>query len=230
MINSLINTLIVGIISILGAYTYNYIYIDNSILISDFITHIDSYILFIAYILVISFISDYFYSSSKESDKKTLSISLGTFKYISQLIRLSSVYIAINCLLVDNFFGYEFHDNVTFIYIGITLSAISISLFLSAKISLGSNYSDCYNQKDPKNLVSTGLYSIIRHPIYTSNILLILSVLIISGSYIIFINLLIMSFFYAVSAFREERYLVSRFPSYSKYSRKTGMFIPKYWK
>ena len=76
-------------------------------------------------------------------------------------------------------------------YFGISLSAISIALFISAKISLGGNYSDCYNQKKPKQIIRDGLYGIVRHPIYSSNILFILSVLVISGSYLIIINLML---------------------------------------
>ena len=110
------------------------------------------------------------------------------------------------------------------------MSAIAISLFISAKISLGNNYSDCFEQKKPNKIVKTGLYSTVRHPIYTSNIILVLSVLVISGSYLIFISLILITLFYTISAFREEKYLVNRFPSYARYSKKTGMFVPKYWK
>ena len=229
MIRSILNTFIVVIITGLGGYVYINV-IDPSISIDSYYNSINENILFIVYILMISFISQYLYSSSQKNKDKELSISLSLFKYLSHFIRVSSVVIAINSLLIDNLFGYEFHDSITFVYIGISLSAISISLFISAKISLGVNYSDCYSQKTPKKIVNTGLYSIIRHPIYSSNILLVISVLIISGSYLIIINLILISLFYVISAFREERYLINRFSNYNKYSKKTGMFVPKYWK
>ena len=123
-----------------------------------------------------------------------------------------------------------FHDNSFFSYIGISISSIAIALFISSKITLGKNYSPCYDQRKPKSITSSGLYKYVRHPIYTSNVLLLIGTFVISGSYLMLINIFILSLFYIISAYREEKYLINNFSYYSTYSRKTGMFIPKYRK
>ena len=94
--------------------------------------------------------------------------------------------------------------NLLFSYIGVSISTIAISLFISSKITLGKNYSPCYDQRKPKSITSSGLYKYVRHPIYSSNILLLIGTFIISGSYLMLINIFILSLFYTISAYREE--------------------------
>ena len=115
-------------------------------------------------------------------------------------------------------------------FLGISFSTIAITLFVSSKISLGNNYSPCYDNRVPKIINKTGLYKYVRHPMYSSNILLLIGTLMISGSYLMLINIILLSSFYIIAAYREEKYLINKFPSYSQYSKKTGMFVPKYWK
>ena len=46
-------------------------------------------------------------------------------------------------------------------------------LFVAAKQASSTNYSPLYNSKIPDDLVKTGPYSCIRHPIYTANLALL---------------------------------------------------------
>ena len=157
-------------------------------------------------------------------------ISISIFKIISKVIHFTTIVIVCDSILMENFLNLEFHDNPLFTNIGISVSSIAISLFISSKIALGNNYSPCYDQRKPKNITSSGLYKYVRHPIYSSNILLLIGALLISGSYLMLINIFIISFFYVLSAYREEKYLINNFSYYSSYSKKTGMFIPRYRK
>ena len=230
MIKSIVNTITMMVLTIIGAYIYSEYYAIDSGELNNFFYTQDN-VLIILYIFIIAFISHYLYNNEfADKPKRQLGISLGIFKYVAEFIRSSSILIAVNSIIFNNFTGYEFHDNYMLIYTGLAISSIAISLFVSAKISLGVNYSHCYNQKKPSKIVDTGLYTLVRHPLYSSNILLILSVLIISGSYLILINLFLIILFYTISAFREEKYLINRFPEYRVYSKKTGMFIPRYRK
>jgi protein-S-isoprenylcysteine O-methyltransferase Ste14 len=110
--------------------------------------------------------------------------------------------------------------------LGISISGLSISLFTLARFSLGDNYSPCYDSYLPKNINTTGIYSIVRHPIYTSNILLVLGIFLSSGSAIILFNGTVLTIYYYISAAREENAIAKKFPSYSSYQIKTGMFFP----
>jgi len=182
-------------------------------------------------VFTVSTISLYLYNADKKYLKKSKNrFSLKLFRYISIFIHITTVIIVCDSLFIDNFLNLEFHDNILYMYVGITLSVIAISFFISSKITLGKNYSPCYDQRAPKSITTSGLYKYIRHPIYSSNILLLIGVLLISGSYLMIINILILSFYYIISAYREEKYLINKFSYYNTYSKKTGMFIPKYRK
>ena len=83
--------------------------------------------------------------------------------------------------------------------------------------NLNDNYSPCYDMKAPKDFIQHGIYKIVRHPIYLSNLILLLGVLLITGSIWIGVNFCILFTYYAVSAFKEEKYLSKKFPSYKNY-------------
>ena len=188
-------------------------------------------IIIIMFIVAVSSISLYLYEiDNRYYKRKSNLISISIFKIISKVIHFTTIIIVCDSILIENFLNLEFHDNPLFTNIGISVSSIAISLFISSKITLGNNYSPCYDQRKPKNITSSGLYKYVRHPIYSSNILLLIGALLISGSYLMLINIFIISFFYVLSAYREEKYLINNFSYYSSYSKKTGMFIPRYRK
>ena len=204
---------------------------NNSLTFPIFKNLIYDNIIIIIFVVVVSSISLYLYEiDNRYYKRKSNLISISIFKIISKVIHFTTIVIVCDSILIENFLNLEFHDNPLFTNIGISISSIAISLFISSKISLGNNYSPCYDQRKPKNITSSGLYKYVRHPIYSSNILLLIGALLISGSYLMLINIFIISFFYVVSAYREEKYLINNFSYYSSYSKKTGMFIPKYRK
>jgi len=212
---------------VLSVYQFNNTAFDINIIKS--ILQENTLILLIVF--TISTISLYLYNSDKKYLKKSKNrFSLKLFRYISMFIHITTIVIVCDSLFIDNFLDLEFHDNLLYMYVGISLSVIAISLFISSKISLGKNYSPCYDQRSPKTVTTSGLYKYIRHPIYSSNILLLIGVLLISGSYLMIINILILSFYYIISAYREEKYLLNKFSYYNTYSKKTGMFVPRYRK
>ncbi len=80
--------------------------------------------------------------------------------------------------------------------------------------------------EEPK-IINTGVFSIIRHPIYLSVILLDLGLIIFTFSfYSILIWVIIIIFYYKISKF-EEKLLIARFgQEYEEYIKKVPMFLP----
>ena len=223
----MLRTLTINLFALIVSFVIVFFYhVDSNIqsLISE-------NIIVLLFVFVISSISLYLYDNDNGYNKKPKNkFSLSIFKMISKLIHVTTIIIVCDSILIDNFLGLEFHDNLLFSYIGITISTIGISFFISSKITLGKNYSPCYDQRKPENITSSGLYKYVRHPIYSSNILLLIGTFMISGSYLMLVNIFILSFFYIISAYREEKYLITNFNYYNGYSKKTGMFLPKYRK
>ena len=71
----------------------------------------------------------------------------------------------------EDFLSLDFHNQVNLRYLGVSISSIAITFFISSKISLGKNYSPCFDQRTPSSITTDGIYKFVRHPIYSSNIL-----------------------------------------------------------
>ena len=153
--------------------------------------------------------------------------SIKSFVFLYKYIQISTLLICLLCLWFDHPYLFKMYTNTDFlIYLGIAVSGLGITLFSLSRFSLGKNYSPCYDSYMPKDIKTSGIYSIVRHPIYSSNILLMVGIFISTGSIIIAINTLILATYYFISAFIEEKAISNKFPKYKKYKKETGMFVP----
>ena len=187
------------------------------------------YIIPIVFYVIIFTINKYYYGKSYNSDRKKIQ-SLSSFKYLHHLIRYSSlVIITLSFLHPVSYLFIAFHSLYT-LYMGMAISAIATVLFISAKVSLGKNYSPCYDSYIPNDIIQNGLYKYIRHPIYLSNLILLSGVFISCGSFLMLINIGVLFIYYVISAFIEEKALIRSYPKYQTYQNQTSMFIPTKFK
>ena len=173
-----------------------------------------------------------YHKSNADYNSKTKKIhSIASFVYIYKYIQLSTFAVCIVSIWVNHRYLFELYTNNDMLaYTGIAISGLAITLFAISRFSLGKNYSPCYDSYMPKNLKTTGIYSLVRHPIYSSNILLMIGIFVSTGSLIIAANTIILFTYYVLSAFIEERAIIKKFPKYKSYKSRTGMFIPSFSK
>lgn len=75
-------------------------------------------------------------------------------------------------------------------------------------------------------LVETGIYKLVRHPIYTGLILAFYGYAVITDSgYRLLIATLLFVLFYIKSLYEEKR-LIEKFPNYTEYKKRSGRFFP----
>jgi protein-S-isoprenylcysteine O-methyltransferase Ste14 len=110
---------------------------------------------------------------------------------------------------------------------GIVLLAIGASIGVAGVIALKTNRSPFPKPKPDSQLVRQGVYSSVRHPLYTSVILLSLGWALVWGSAPAFIVALAMIPFLYAKARREEQWLRAKFPEYTDYERQAGRFLPR---
>jgi len=114
-----------------------------------------------------------------------------------------------------------------FIGLGILIFIAAILLFAKARIALGGNWTwSGYLLRDKHNLVQTGPYKYIRHPLYTAYFIAGIA----SGLILINISILIFCLFVIPilywEAIIEEQHLQVIFPNkYKKYMKETRMFF-----
>jgi protein-S-isoprenylcysteine O-methyltransferase Ste14 len=109
---------------------------------------------------------------------------------------------------------------LTFVLTGIAIIVISI-------LQLSKNLSPFPSPKENSELITTGLYKQIRHPIYSGILLLAFSFALYQNSgFKILISFFLLILFYFKTSY-EEQQLSLKFPEYNNYKRTAGRFFPK---
>jgi protein-S-isoprenylcysteine O-methyltransferase Ste14 len=110
--------------------------------------------------------------------------------------------------------------------IGLAMFLSGLALALWARRHLGRNWGMPMSEKVDPELVTTGPYSGVRHPIYSGLLLAMVGTSVaVSGYWLIAGGLL--AGYFVFSAVNEERYMASRFPdTYPAYKSSTKMLVP----
>lgn len=112
-------------------------------------------------------------------------------------------------------------------YLALMDVAFGAFVLLVALFNLGTNLTPLPKPKRDGQLVSSGVYHYIRHPIYTGIIFIMAGGSIFYGSaWKLCATGLIWILFYFKSL-HEESYLKKKFSNYPEYMQKTGRFFPK---
>jgi protein-S-isoprenylcysteine O-methyltransferase Ste14 len=112
-------------------------------------------------------------------------------------------------------------------WIGIMLCAIGMVFAIWSRRTLGDDWSQDVEIKQGHRLVLRGPYSLVRHPIYTSHLLIALGSAITFGSWLGYAA--VVSFFvgFRVKLVQEEELLLRSFPDeYPKYRARVKAMVP----
>jgi protein-S-isoprenylcysteine O-methyltransferase Ste14 len=110
--------------------------------------------------------------------------------------------------------------------LGLVLFFAGLGLAVWARVYIGRNWGSPMSQKDDPELVTTGPYSKVRHPIYAGIVTAMIGTAL-ALSLLWLVVAVLLGGFFLFSATREERYMASQFPAtYPAYKRSTKMLIP----
>jgi protein-S-isoprenylcysteine O-methyltransferase Ste14 len=110
--------------------------------------------------------------------------------------------------------------------IGLVLFALGLGFAIWARIHIGRNWGTPMTQKDEPELVTSGPYHLVRHPIY-SGILVAGVGTAVALSWLWLTAVVLAGVYFLYSARVEERYLTERFPDdYPVYKRSTKLLVP----
>jgi protein-S-isoprenylcysteine O-methyltransferase Ste14 len=113
---------------------------------------------------------------------------------------------------------------------GIALVVLGPLLRTCARHTLGEWFTYAASVGDRSTIVTTGVYSRVRHPAYLGTLLFMYGTALATGS---LVGLAMASVAVPLTlhkAMREERLLLARFPiEYSDYRRSVGMLLPRLW-
>lgn len=83
--------------------------------------------------------------------------------------------------------------------------------------------------KPNAELVTSGPYRLVRHPMYSALVVMMLGVVAYNGHWLNLLGLVLVAVAVVGKALREERFLNARFTEYAGYARATPRFIPFTW-
>ncbi|WP_407424766.1 methyltransferase family protein [Methanobrevibacter sp.] len=114
--------------------------------------------------------------------------------------------------------------NMVFLILGIILIILGIIFWISAVL-----ISKIDREVENNNLVTTGIYAYVRHPIYAAFFYIATGLILISQNILLFILPLIFWVFLTAAMIKtEEKWLIDKYDDdYINYSKKVNRFIPK---
>jgi len=110
--------------------------------------------------------------------------------------------------------------------IGLVLFALGLGFAISARVHIGRNWGTPMSQKVEPELVTSGPYRLVRHPIYSGILVAGLGTAT-ALSWLAVIPIAMAGAYFVYGATVEERYLTTQFPdNYPAYKRSTKMLVP----
>lgn len=141
-------------------------------------------------------------------------------------IRLFILVLVIVLVRAGAFHGHGVHTDPWREAVGLALFAAGLAFAIWARVNIGRNWGGPMTRKDEPELVTSGPYRLVRHPIYSGILTAgIGTALGLSWWWLVVVGLAGIYFVYSATV--EERYLTEQFPdTYPAYKRTSKMLIP----
>jgi protein-S-isoprenylcysteine O-methyltransferase Ste14 len=113
--------------------------------------------------------------------------------------------------------------------IGMIITVVGVSVTVWARICLGRNWSDKVVIKEDHELIRTGPYAYVRHPIYSGVLLGVAGTALAIGEWRGVLAFALLFTTYAIKAKKEERVLAGAFgAAFEEHARRTGFLLPRF--
>ena len=115
-------------------------------------------------------------------------------------------------------------------WLGVVLTAAALYIFWRAHVVLGLNWSPSLEIREKHELITRGIYGVIRHPMYASQWLLVIAQPLLLQNWIAgFANLLLFIPFYFLRVKAEEQLMLEKFGTqYQTYMQRVGAILPRF--
>ena len=114
--------------------------------------------------------------------------------------------------------------------IGAAVTVAGVALAIWSRFYLGRNWSASVTVKRGHELIRSGPYSVVRHPIYSGFLLAILGTAIYQGEVKGLLALVLASVTWKIKSLHEEAFMVTEFgDQYAQYKRDVKSLVPWVW-
>jgi protein-S-isoprenylcysteine O-methyltransferase Ste14 len=146
----------------------------------------------------------------------------------SRELRIRAVIIVVAIVLVrlGAFRGHGHDTDPWRTGVGLVLFALGLGFAVWARIHIGRNWGSPMSEKNEPELVTSGPYHLVRHPIYSGILVAGVGTAVALG-WLWLTAVVLAGIYFLYSATVEERYLTKQFPDDSPvYKRSTKMLVP----
>jgi protein-S-isoprenylcysteine O-methyltransferase Ste14 len=117
--------------------------------------------------------------------------------------------------------------DVALLWTGLILTAAGVGFAILARFWIGRNWSGTITIKEQHELIQSGPYRIVRHPIYTGLLLAYLSTAIVHGQLSGFVGFFLLLLGFGLKLRMEETFMVQQFGNaYLDYKRRVKALVP----
>lgn len=121
-------------------------------------------------------------------------------------------------------------ENARISWLGITITCAGVIIAVWARYSIGVYWSARVSLKEGHQLIRSGPYAFVRHPIYTGMFLAALGTAFVVGEWRGLVAAVLLLGAHSRKALREESLLTREFgQEYAEYRRSTGFLFPRLW-
>ena len=153
--------------------------------------------------------------------------SWSAYWIIDWYLKVSTLAVSLGAAFSNHPVLFRLYDSSVSLWSGLAIAGVALLLFGSAMWHLDAQYTPAHDSHLPSEIITTGPYRYIRHPIYTANLLLVSGMAVATGSLWIASNLVILVAYYVPTIRCEETAIRKRFPEYRAYAARTGRFLPR---
>lgn len=120
-----------------------------------------------------------------------------------------------------------FADGEAWRYVGLVLHIAGSTVRMAGLRTLGRHFSAYVTLQENHQLVQTGIYSIVRHPMYLGGLLAFTGLALVFRSWLVFPLLVVVGVFLALRIRQEETLLAESFGAeFDAYRRRTWRLLP----
>jgi protein-S-isoprenylcysteine O-methyltransferase Ste14 len=119
----------------------------------------------------------------------------------------------------------DWHSSLIF-FSGVILLCVSAGCGIAGSRALGRNLTPFPKPSAGGGLVQTGIYGLMRHPLYTAVFCAAMGWALVWQSCISLLAAVVLGLFFNVKARREEIWLRKQYPDYAQYEQRVRRFIP----
>jgi len=114
-------------------------------------------------------------------------------------------------------------------WVGVAITCLGVAIAIWARVHIGQYWSGRITLKEDHQLIRSGPYAYVRHPIYTGLLLAATGTAIANGLLRAWLGLLIILLLHFRKARKEEALLSSKFgDAYREYHQRSGFLLPRF--